>query len=373
MSDQRIVTKSSKFRGAAEHIDPARLKRPSKPSVFVASSSEGLIFAEVLQAQLGDHYNSHLWTYDIFRPGSYPLETLEEQLEQRHYAIIVATPDDDLIKRGNESKAIRDNLLIEYGLFVGKLGRKRTFLLMPANSDLGMPSDLTGLTTVRYDSVKASGELRDKLAAMQRPILQLRDAIDSDWGRRYAHAEDENRRIQASARYVAIRRLHGVIVQLRDLLLGVPRNMLGALGNKVSFEQVKRDGAEKVQRLYEQWEQDARLLNVCSEFRLLANATSEAVLELPYPHEVLVTKTDVQDGFVMLSEKVLGAVLSGQSGFDAAKSRTVEEVETRINLLQRKYAEWWNKHSAEIQNRTNEMQDALMQASIDLSGEAYGA
>lgn len=55
-----------------------------------------------------------------------------------------------LVLRGEKSKAVRDNVHFEYGISVGRLGRERSFLLVEADAKIRLPSDLAGLTTLRY-------------------------------------------------------------------------------------------------------------------------------------------------------------------------------------------------------------------------------
>ena len=54
------------------------------------------------------------------------------------------TPDDVTIKREAEGPAARDNVLFELGLFIGALGRGRTFIVR-SPMDMQMPSDLGGV------------------------------------------------------------------------------------------------------------------------------------------------------------------------------------------------------------------------------------
>src|SRR5207302_7466960 len=68
----------------------------------------------------------------------------------------------------------RDNVVFEAGLFGGALGIRRTFILHADGSKL--PSDLLGLTAVRYDPAASSAEVR---AINQK----LRKAIETE-GRR---------------------------------------------------------------------------------------------------------------------------------------------------------------------------------------------
>ncbi|HEV2494501.1 MAG TPA: TIR domain-containing protein [Terriglobia bacterium] len=59
---------------------------------------------------------------------------------------------DDLTKiRGQEMKTTRDNIIFELGLFVGRLGRKRSFVVMPKGIEgLHLPSDLVGLNMATF-------------------------------------------------------------------------------------------------------------------------------------------------------------------------------------------------------------------------------
>lgn len=59
---------------------------------------------------------------------------------------------DDLIRiRGRAVETTRDNVIFELGLFVGRLGRERTFIIMPQDIvDLHLPSDLLGISTATF-------------------------------------------------------------------------------------------------------------------------------------------------------------------------------------------------------------------------------
>ena len=67
------------------------------------------------------------------------------------FSIFVFAPDDTVRLRGQEFRAVRDNVVFELGLFTGKNGRERTFIICPRNVDLHLPTDLLGLTPVTYD------------------------------------------------------------------------------------------------------------------------------------------------------------------------------------------------------------------------------
>lgn len=76
---------------------------------------------------------------------------MNEILNSVDFAIFVFSPDDVTIMRGNESPSIRDNVLFELGLFIGKLDRNRVFYIVPDGSDIHIPTDLVGVTPGKYD------------------------------------------------------------------------------------------------------------------------------------------------------------------------------------------------------------------------------
>ena len=94
------------------------------------------------------------WKNGVFRASHYTLDELEAELDDSDFAIAVAHADDTVITRDDEWPTIRDNVILEFGLFMGRLGRRRAFLMEPRDGDLKLPSDLAGLTTIPYRYVK---------------------------------------------------------------------------------------------------------------------------------------------------------------------------------------------------------------------------
>ena len=88
----------------------------------------------------------------IFGLSEATLESLEAAVLKYQFALFVFTPDDQLQSRGQTKTVARDNVLFELGLFVGKLTRRRAFVIRPAASTISLPTDLAGITTATYDS-----------------------------------------------------------------------------------------------------------------------------------------------------------------------------------------------------------------------------
>jgi hypothetical protein len=107
-------------------------------------------FARAVGAKLEDTAEVTVWDEGVFGLGESYLESLTAALSRFDFAVLVLTPDDPVEYRGAAGLAPRDNVLFELGLFMGKLGRGRTFVLHPADPQFKIPSDLLGISTTKY-------------------------------------------------------------------------------------------------------------------------------------------------------------------------------------------------------------------------------
>jgi predicted nucleotide-binding protein len=124
-----------------------RKKKAALPQIFVASSQESLKYAHAIQKNLDDDADVTVWNQGVFRLSSFGIESLSKVLDKSDFAIFVFAPDDVLQLRKKSYAAVRDNVVFELGLFMGKLGRPRTFMVVPKGSkDLRIPTDLVGIT-----------------------------------------------------------------------------------------------------------------------------------------------------------------------------------------------------------------------------------
>jgi SAM-dependent methyltransferase len=152
---------------------------PDPPIAFIGSSTEGGPIAEAIQQNLYEVCESNIWFQGVFAPGNSTLESLVSQLDLYDFAILVFTPDDDMNRRGAASLIPRDNVLVELGLFIGSLGRHRTFVVHQRHSGITIPSDLAGVTLAPY-VLPAHSTLQ---AALGPACAQIRNVIRSQ-GRR---------------------------------------------------------------------------------------------------------------------------------------------------------------------------------------------
>jgi SAM-dependent methyltransferase len=118
--------------------------------IFLASSQESVDsrIVELLARELdaGGLRVTHWKT--IFPPSQYPIEALLENARSHDSAAFVFAGDDVFVSRNSKSPAVRDNVLLEFGIFLGSLERSRIFVLQ----EMGVrkPSDLHGLTVLEY-------------------------------------------------------------------------------------------------------------------------------------------------------------------------------------------------------------------------------
>lgn len=124
------------------------------PIMFMGSSVEGLEIAQEIQAGLKhDPMIVRLWTTNgVFRPSEYSMEDLMQQVDTADFALFVFGPDDKISCREEEHLVPRDNVILEMGLFVGRLGRERVFMVQDADVDLKIPTDLLGINPITYKS-----------------------------------------------------------------------------------------------------------------------------------------------------------------------------------------------------------------------------
>ena len=144
-----------------------------RPAVFIGSSTEGLDIAKAIRVHLDRACEVTLWIDGVFRPSEFTLESLLKVLDTFDFGVLVATGDDFVSGREGPSRCPRDNVVLEIGLFLGKLGRERTFLVCDRTAELKLPSDLAGLTPVTFEPHK-TGNVQSTVGAA---CTQLVNAI----------------------------------------------------------------------------------------------------------------------------------------------------------------------------------------------------
>lgn len=85
-------------------------------------------------------------------------------LDKFDFAILFLTPDDMVTSRDETKQSPRDNVLFELGLFVGGLGRNRTYMVYDRTKSIKIPSDLAGITAATFQEY-SDGNLVASLGA----------------------------------------------------------------------------------------------------------------------------------------------------------------------------------------------------------------
>ncbi len=144
------------------------------PVVFIGSSTERLAVARVLEKHLAEStgVETVLWE-DVFKPSKYGLESLSKAASRADFAVLLFSGDDFTRSRGHRQPSPRDNIVFEAGLFAGKLGHERTFVVCETNAKVKLPSDLLGLTWI---GIELGNEKRAR-ASVQPACVKIAAAI----------------------------------------------------------------------------------------------------------------------------------------------------------------------------------------------------
>ena len=145
-----------------------------KPRIFLGSSATQAKLLQALTRGLEDVAQVEPWTAS-FNPGTTTLERLIELVHEVDFAAFVFARDDWTTNSpaasepsGAGQASPRDNVVFEAGLFGGVLGMRRTFILHAGGAKL--PSDLLGLTLIRYGEAMTTAEMRDVNQKLRRAI-----------------------------------------------------------------------------------------------------------------------------------------------------------------------------------------------------------
>lgn len=148
-----------------------------KPRLFLGSSGKQTKLLQVLTRGLEDAALVEPWTTS-FSPGTTTLERLLELTREVDFAAFIFAQDDWTTNSpsaeaspSNGQASPRDNVVFEAGLFGGVLGMRRTFILHASGAKL--PTDLLGLTCVRYDGSGGA-------AVMKGVCQKLRTAMENE-------------------------------------------------------------------------------------------------------------------------------------------------------------------------------------------------
>ena len=132
-----------------------------KPKLFVGSSSAGYAIAEKVKKYLSEVAECHLWKADgVWEANKSTFDNLLRMVRFYDFGVFVATADDLTMAKGDKIVIEpRDNVILEMSLFLGALGKYKSFLLV--EKGIKLPSDFDGISMPRFeagdeDSIRAA-------------------------------------------------------------------------------------------------------------------------------------------------------------------------------------------------------------------------
>lgn len=152
------------------------------PRLFIASSAEGLPVAEAVNIKLENVARVKQWD-NAFDLSSITIDTLVARAEGTDFAVFIFHKDDEATIRGESYNIVRDNVILELGLFIGALGRPNCFVLVPnsVGDKFRLPSDLSGVTVTTYDD--AHEDPVDAVAASCAKIKRAMKKLEVNGGK----------------------------------------------------------------------------------------------------------------------------------------------------------------------------------------------
>ncbi|MCF8429432.1 MAG: nucleotide-binding protein, partial [Bacteroidia bacterium] len=118
-----------------------------KTKIFVGSSGTNYSVAEKIIEKLELVIDADFIPWKNPRVFEFNKSTLHSLLKGRllyDFAILVATKDDIVISKGITEASPRDNVIFEFGLYLGSLGENRTIIIHEKGAK--MLSDMAGIT-----------------------------------------------------------------------------------------------------------------------------------------------------------------------------------------------------------------------------------
>ena len=129
--------------------------------------------AEAIEVNLSSVAEVTSWKH-AFKAGRPFIDDLSDLKDKFDFAVLVITPDDILMSRQQNFLAPRDNIIFEFGLFIGSIGKERVYAISDENLNPKIFSDYLGVTYLTYDSNRKD---KDMNRALSPPCIKIKDRI----------------------------------------------------------------------------------------------------------------------------------------------------------------------------------------------------
>lgn len=144
-------------------------------SIFIGGTSEGLKYADKVKAEFEKigKVQCTVWNKDTFQYNESFLDSLTKASIIHDFGVFIASSEDLGLIRNQIEEITRDNVIFEYGLFLGAIGNNRTFLLQEVGCKL--PTDLLGYTTPRFERTFTSDNWAELVKKIYENVLMQFD------------------------------------------------------------------------------------------------------------------------------------------------------------------------------------------------------
>lgn len=123
-----------------------------KPKIFIGSSTQGYPVAEKVKNCLSSTGDCYLWKDDgVWEVNYSTFDNLLRMVKFFDFGVFVATADD--LTQTTDGKIViepRDNVILEMSLYLGAMGKDKSFLLV--EKDIKLPTDFNGIYMPRFTS-----------------------------------------------------------------------------------------------------------------------------------------------------------------------------------------------------------------------------
>lgn len=148
-----------------------------KPQIFIGSSGNGIEVAKLVRDELQATGDVYLWAEgELWEPNESTFDNLLRMTGYFDFGVFVGTQDDlTLTSKGEYGFETRDNVILEMALFIGALGKKKSFLIVEKGLD--KPSDFNGIYMPEFS--------KDNIASIQQACKEIAVRIVESYQKGY--------------------------------------------------------------------------------------------------------------------------------------------------------------------------------------------
>ncbi len=145
-----------------------------KPNIFIGYTTESYEIANRVKNFFSPDFECTLWSEGVFGANESFLGTLLKSAGMFDFGFMILSADDETFSKNKWFKSPRDNMVFEFGLFLGNLGKDRAFLI--AEKGCKMPTDMSGITYTHYETRMEAGK---KIAteSLERELARLKSQV----------------------------------------------------------------------------------------------------------------------------------------------------------------------------------------------------